>query len=87
MKIDARSLSVAAVIAIAASPFAETEGRVEIDYPWCSISSTGQSGTPSCRFSTREQCQASIGGMAGFCQRNSRLVWQEQQQVMKRGVR
>jgi hypothetical protein len=87
MKIDARSLSVVAFIAIAASPFAPTEGRTEIDYPWCSISSTGQSGTPACRFSTREQCQASIGGMAGFCQRHSRLVWQEQQQMMKRGVR
>jgi Protein of unknown function (DUF3551) len=87
MKIQMPSLSAAAFIAIAASSSAPTEGRAEIDYPCCSISSTGQSGLPVCLFSTREQCQASIGGMAGFCQRNSRLVWQEQQQMMKRGVR
>ena len=87
MKILAPSFSAAAFIAIAAGLLAATEGRAEIDYPWCSISSTGQSGMPACRFSTLEQCQASIGGMAGFCQRNSRIVWQEQQQMMKRGVR
>jgi len=87
MKTATPALLAGAIVVLVASSIAATEGRAEIDYPWCSISSTGQSGMPACRFSTLEQCQASIGGMAGFCQRNSRIVWQEQQQMIKRGVR
>jgi hypothetical protein len=69
-------------VAIAVTTFA-TPSRAEIDYPWCSMSSTGQSGLPSCRFSTQAQCQASVAG-AGWCQRNSRIVWQEQQAMQRR---
>ena len=87
MKTVALGFLADAFIVLVAISVPATGGRAEIDYPWCSISSTGQSGMPACRFSTLEQCQASIGGMAGFCQRNSRLVWQEQQQMIKRGVR
>jgi Protein of unknown function (DUF3551) len=76
------SLSAAAFVAIAAVSLA-TPSRAEIDYPWCSLSSTGQSGLPSCRFSTQAQCQASVAG-SGWCQRNSRLVFQEQQATQRR---
>ncbi len=82
MKISLPSLSAAAFVAIAAASFV-TPSRAEIDYPWCSLSSTGQSGSPSCRFSTQEQCQASVAG-SGWCQRNSRIVWQEQQAAQRR---
>jgi hypothetical protein len=75
MKIDVRSLSAAAFIAIAASPFAPTEGRAEIDYPWCAMTSTGK---PSCVYATLEQCQAFLAGQSGSCVRNARIVVQEQ---------
>lgn len=71
--------------AFALLSLASAESRAEIDYPWCSISSTGQSGMPACRFATLEQCQASVSGGAGFCQRNSRIVAQEQ--AVRRGAR
>jgi hypothetical protein len=87
MKIATPALLAGAIVVLVASSIAATEGRAEIDYPWCSISSTGQSGMPACRFSTLEQCNAFLAGQAGFCQRNSRIVWQEQQQMIKRGVR
>lgn len=78
--------SIAIVIAaMALLSLAPAQGRAEVDYPWCSISSTGQSGMPACRFATVEQCQASIGGGAGFCQRNSRIVAREQ--AVRRGAR
>jgi hypothetical protein len=82
MKILLSSLSAAAFVAIAAASLA-TPSRAEVDYPWCSLSSTGQSGLPSCRFSTQAQCQASVAG-SGWCQRNSRIVWQEQQAAQRR---
>ena len=36
--------------------FASAQGRAEIDYPWCAMTSTGQSGKPSCVYATLEQC-------------------------------
>jgi hypothetical protein len=82
------SVSAAAFVAIAASSFFTTPGRAEIDYPWCSSSSTGQGGGPSCRYTSLEQCQAAVFGLNGWCSKNSRIVWQEQQQqAPKRGSR
>lgn len=80
-----RLLGAAAFVAVAAASFAVTPARAEIDYPWCSITSTGQSGLPSCRYTTLEQCQAFLAGQSGFCQRNSRIVAKEQ--MSKRGAR
>ncbi len=82
MQVSLPSLSAAAFVAIAAASVA-TPSSAEIDYPWCSMSSTGQSGLPSCRFSTQAQCRASVAG-SGWCQRNSRMVWQEQQATQRR---
>lgn len=85
MKPSLLSLSAVVFVAIAAISFASTPGRAEIDYLWCSMTSTSQSGIPSCRYSTLEQCQAFLAGLGGSCQRNSRIVAQEQ--MSKRGAR
>lgn len=88
MKLSLLSLSAAAFVAVAATALASTPGRAEIDYPWCSSTAIGQSGIPSCRYATLEQCQAFIFGLNGSCQRNPRIVWQEQQmQAPRRGAR
>jgi len=79
------SVSALAFVAIAATTFASTASRAEIEYPWCSISSTGQSGTPTCRYATIEQCNAFLAGQAGFCQPNPRAT--ANAQVTKRGAR
>lgn len=73
----------AALLAMAA--LAATPAGAEIDYPWCSRSSAGQGGGPSCRFTSYDQCYASVVSSNGWCERNARIVWQEQQ--AKRGAR
>lgn len=87
MKTSLLSFSSAAFVAIAATSFAGSPSRAEIDYPWCSISSTGQSGIPVCRYTTLEQCRASVTN--GYCDRNAVIVWREQQmqEKKKRGAR
>ena len=70
----AASAAFVATIAIASIPMTTTPARAEIEYPWCSITSIGQSGMPACMYSTRDQCNAFIGGQAGFCQPNPRYV-------------
>lgn len=66
--------AIAIVAAIVTTTVAPTPARAEIEYPWCAITSIGQSGMPACLYSTREQCVAFIGGQAGFCQPNARYV-------------
>jgi hypothetical protein len=88
MTMPTPSVLSATVIALAATSFAATQARAEIDYPWCAMTSTGQSGKPSCVYATLEQCRAFLAGQSGSCVRNARIVLQEQQQMMmKRGGR
>jgi hypothetical protein len=77
-------LSGAAVLAIAAGMLSGSPARAQVEYPWCAITSIN-TGTPACDYSTREQCQASILGGAGFCQPNARAA--PQAQMPRRGVR
>jgi hypothetical protein len=80
------ALAATAFVAVAATSFASTPSRAEIEYPWCSITSAGQSGTPACRYSTLEQCNAFLaGGVTGFCQPNPRAT--ANAQVIRRGAR
>ena len=72
-----RSLLFIGVAAVAIL-LASAQGRAEIDYPWCAMTSTGQSGKPSCMYATLEQCRAFLAGQAGSCVRNARIVVQEQ---------
>ena len=67
------SLAAAAVVALAAASLS-TPARADTEYPWCSITSTGQSGMPTCRYATIEQCNAVLAGQSGFCQRNPRAT-------------
>ena len=60
-----------------ASLLAPAQGRAEIDYPWCAMTSTGQSGKPSSIYATLEQCQAFLAGQSGSCVRNARIVVRE----------
>lgn len=78
------SLAATAAVAIAAMSFASTPGRAEIEYPWCSITSAGQDGTPRCRYSTLDQCNAFVTGQ-GYCQPNARAT--ANAQVIRRGAR
>jgi hypothetical protein len=65
--------------ASAAFAFATTPARAEVEYPWCSRSSTAQGGGPSCRYASLEQCQNAVAYSNGWCERNARVVWAEQQ--------
>lgn len=79
MKKLALSTFATASLAIAAASLPGAPAVAEIDYPWCSRSSTGQGGGPSCRYTTYEQCYANVVYNNGWCERNARVVWQEQQ--------
>ena len=58
--------------------FTSTPAVAVYDYPWCARSSAGQGGGPVCRFSTYEQCYATTVYSNGWCERNARIVEQEQ---------
>jgi hypothetical protein len=44
------------------------------NYPWCALYSAGGGGGENCGFSTREQCDAAVSGIGGFCQLNNLYV-------------
>jgi len=44
------------------------------NYPWCALYSAGGGGGENCGFSTREQCDATVSGIGGFCQLNNLYV-------------
>jgi hypothetical protein len=71
---------------LAGSVSAAAPVHAETDYPWCSLSPKAGSGEPVCRFVSLAQCQAAVFGSNGWCERNARVVFQEQQ-TQKRGVR
>ena len=68
------SLAATAFVVVAATSFASTPGRADAEYPWCAITGTGQDGMPKCSYSTIAQCNAFLGGQAGFCQPNPRAT-------------
>jgi Protein of unknown function (DUF3551) len=45
------------------------------NYPWCAYygSSMGGGGT-NCGFTTFQQCQTTVSGIGGFCDRNTQYV-------------
>lgn len=44
------------------------------NYPWCATYSMGMGGSQNCGFVTYEQCQATVSGIGGFCDRNTQYV-------------
>ena len=43
------------------------------NYPWCA-DYDGSFGGRNCGFTTLEQCQATVSGIGGFCNRNNTYV-------------
>ena len=41
------------------------------NYPWC-VQSSAYEGGENCGFATHEQCMATLQGIGGFCQINTR---------------
>ena len=41
------------------------------NYPWCATYSGRGGGAQNCGFTTFEQCQATVSGIGGFCDRNT----------------
>jgi hypothetical protein len=44
------------------------------NYPWCALYDAGGGGGENCGFSTREQCNATVSGIGGFCMLNNTYV-------------
>lgn len=42
------------------------------NYPWCAVYNVGDNAY-NCGFATYEQCQATIRGIGGFCERNTQF--------------
>lgn len=58
---------VAGVVAIGSGARAQ-------NYPWCAYYGNDFGGSSNCGFTTFEQCMATLGGMGGFCNRNTQYV-------------
>jgi Protein of unknown function (DUF3551) len=43
------------------------------NYPWCAVYNL-RGGATNCGFVSFAQCQATVSGIGGFCQRNSMYV-------------
>jgi hypothetical protein len=55
------------------------------DYPWC-VQEPGSGGSLSCRFSTYQQCQATIAGQGGSCAQNPAMAYGQSPGVQSGGV-
>jgi hypothetical protein len=75
----------AAALLVSAVSFTGGPAVAATDYPWCARLPGFEGNTPKCSYSTYEQCQATAAYSNGWCERNARIVEQEQQ--AKRGVR
>lgn len=65
-----RRLVLPALLALSAFVLAPSSSRA-IEYPWCAQYSGDGGGGRNCGFSTLQQCQATVSGIGGFCERNS----------------
>lgn len=61
------ALALAVFVLAAASSGAQAQ-----NYPWCAHYDTGDDGY-NCGFVSFGQCQATIRGMGGFCERNTQF--------------
>jgi hypothetical protein len=43
------------------------------NYPWCAYLSV-KGGATNCGFTTFDQCMSYLGGMGGFCMRNTQYI-------------
>ena len=60
---------VAAAIAATVAGFGSIVPASAAEYPWCAQYG-GRDGGRNCGFVSFQQCQATVSGMGGFCERN-----------------
>jgi hypothetical protein len=63
-------LALAAVPALLPTPPARAYEMPYDPYPWCARYTGRGGGASNCGFLTLEQCQATVSGIGGFCERN-----------------
>jgi hypothetical protein len=64
-------LASAALIALSTSVLAPA-AQAETNYPWCAYLGMRDGGGINCGFTTLRQCEATISGIGGYCDRNPR---------------
>jgi hypothetical protein len=64
-------LTTAALIALC-TPLLITAAQAETNYPWCAYLGMHDGGGVNCGFTTLRQCEATISGVGGYCDRNPR---------------
>ncbi len=66
-----------AIVAVAAAMLTmDSRPSAAQQYPWCAYYS-GRSGSYNCGFVSFKQCQATVSGIGGYCQRNPSYVAQK----------
>jgi len=67
-----------AIVAMAAAMLTmDTRPSAAQQYPWCAYYSGRSGGTYNCGFVNFKQCQATVNGIGGYCQRNPAYVAQQ----------
>lgn len=61
-------------VGIVAAAGAWSSGAHAQNYPWCAEYGGRDGGGTNCGFTTFQQCQDTISGMGGFCNRNTQYV-------------
>ena len=63
-------LTTAAILAIGGSTLMSAPAaQARTNYPWCAYLRLNGEST-NCGFDTRAQCEATVDGIGGYCQRN-----------------
>ncbi|AXK79786.1 DUF3551 domain-containing protein [Pseudolabrys taiwanensis] len=78
-----RRLVLPALLALCAFVLAPNSSRA-VEYPWCAQYSGDGGGGRNCGFSTLQQCEATVSGIGGFCERNSFYTGPERTQPKPR---
>jgi len=66
------SLLILAIVLVMAALGTRADAQ---NYPWCALYSGGATGgAENCGFSTREQCNATVSGIGGFCEPNNLYI-------------
>jgi len=81
-----RSIILASLLASAAFFAVGTTPSQARDYPWCERT-LNNGGTPQCRYTSFQQCQATVSGQAGDCVLNPFLAYGEQRSPRGRSYR
>jgi len=60
-------LAISALLILAGA----SQPAAAVEYPWCAVyGGWGLGGARNCGFTSFAQCQATISGVGGFCERN-----------------